>query len=309
MTLLIVAPDRDLSPWAIALQACEPELEVKIWPQVSVKEMVTFALCWQQPTHIWSQLPNLRCISSLGAGVDHLLQDPALPGDIPVVRLVDPLLAQSMFEYIGAAAMGILRDLDVYQTQQAAACWQPQTLTLSHHCTLGIMGLGQLGTYAAQRLAKLGFNVVGWSRSPKQIAGVETYAGHPELAKFLQRSHILICLLPLTEQTRDILNRSLFAQLPRQAYLINVARGEHLVEADLLAAIEAGQIRGACLDVFRQEPLPPDHPFWSHPQIRVTPHCSSITNPASVAPQIVENYRRSQAGQPLLNQVSRSRGY
>ncbi|NEQ46115.1 MAG: glyoxylate/hydroxypyruvate reductase A [Leptolyngbya sp. SIOISBB] len=309
MTLLIIAPDRDLSPWTIALQACEPELAVKIWPQVPVKEDVTFALCWRQPADIWQQLPNLRCISSLGAGVDHLLQDPSLPADIPIVRLVDPFLAQSMFEYICAATMGILRDFDVYQTQQSATCWHPQNLSLSHHCTVGIMGLGQLGAYTAQRLAQMGFKVVGWARSQKQIEGIETYAGHAELVDFLKRSNILVCLLPLTEQTRNILDRSLLAKLPHQAYLINVARGEHLVDTDLLTAIDAGQLRGACLDVFRQEPLPSDHPFWLHPQIRVTPHCSSITNPVSVAPQIVENYRRSQTGQPLLNQVSRSRGY
>ena len=202
-----------------------------------------------------------------------------------------------------------MRDFDIYLAQQSAACWRPQNLTVSQHYTVGIMGLGQLGAYTAERLAQIGFNVVGWSRSQKQLAGVETYAGNAQLPEFLRRANILVCLLPLTEQTRDILNRDFFEQLPRQAYLINVARGEHLVEADLLTAIDTGQIRGACLDVFRQEPLPPDHPFWRHPQIRVTPHCSSITNPASVAPQIVENYRRSQAGQPLLNQVSRSRGY
>lgn len=309
MTLLIIAPDRDLRPWVSALQACEPALDIQIWPQIASKAEATFALCWQQPANVWAQLPKLRCISSLGAGVDHLLQDPALPTDIPIVRLVDPLLAQSMFEYICAATMGMLRDFDVYQAQQSAACWRSQNLTLSQHYTVGMMGLGQLGAYTAERLAHMGFNVVGWSRSQKPLAGVETYAGNAQLSEFLQRANILVCLLPLTEQTRDILNRDLFEQLPRQAYLINVARGEHLVEVDLLTAIDTGQIRGACLDVFRQEPLPPDHPFWRHPQIRVTPHCSSITNPASVAPQIVENYRRSQVGQPLLNQVSRSQGY
>ena len=309
MTLLLIASDRDLSPWAIALQACDPELDVQIWPQIVHTADATFALCWRQQANIWSQFPNLRGISSLGAGVDHLLQDPTLPANIPIVRLVDPLLAQSMFEYICAAVMGVLRDFDRYQDQQSAACWHPQNLTLSQHCTVGMMGLGQLGAYTAERLTQIGFNVVGWSRSPKQLTGIATYAGNAQLPEFLQRANILVCLLPLTEQTRNILNSALFEQLPRQAYLINVARGKHLVEADLLAAIDAGQIRGACLDVFRQEPLPPDHPFWRHPQIRVTPHCSSITNPESAAPQIVENYRRSQAGQPLLNQVSRSRGY
>jgi len=310
MTLLIVSPDRpDLNRWQLALQACAPALNIEVWPHVTVKADITFVLAWQQPADIWQQLPHLRCVSSFGAGVDHLLQDAALPTDIPIVRLVDPLLAQSMFEYIAAAVMGILRDFDLYETQQAAGIWRPHALTLSQHCTIGIMGLGQLGTYTAQKLVEVGFNVVGWARSPKQLEGVTAYFGDSQLPQFLQQSQILVCLLPLTAQTRNILNLDLLAQLPRPAYLINVARGAHLVEADLLAALDVGYLRGACLDVFRQEPLPPTHPFWDHPQIRVTPHCSSITNPESVASQIVENYRRSQAGAPLLNQVSRSRGY
>ena len=310
MTLLIVSPHRpDLSRWQLALQTCAPDLDIAVWPQVTVPEDITFALAWQQPAGIWQQLPNLRCVSSFGAGVDHLVQDADLPTDTPIVRLVDPWLAQSMFEYIAAAVMGILRDFDVYETQQSGGLWQSHPPTLSQHCTVGIMGLGQLGTYTAQKLVKLGFNVVGWARSPKQIEGVTAYSGDSQLPQFLQQTQILVCLLPLTAQTSDILNLDLLAQLPRPAYLINVARGAHLVEADLVEAIRAGYLRGACLDVFRQEPLPPTHPFWAHPRIRVTPHCSSITNPESVAPQIVENYRRSQAGEPLLNQVSRSRGY
>lgn len=309
MTLLIIAPDRDLSPWAIALNDCDPAIDVQVWPDVANGEAVTFALAWQQPADIWRNFPNLRGISSLGAGVEHLLQDPDLPPDLPLVRLVDPLLAQAMFEYVCAAVMGMVRDFDIYQTQQATKRWQPHDLTLSQHCTIGIMGLGQLGAYTARRLGAFGFKVVGWSRSPKQIDNVTAYVGDAQLPAFLAKSQILVCLLPLTEQTRNILNGRLFQQLPRQAYLINVGRGEHLVEADLVEAIASGHLRGACLDVFRQEPLPPNHPFWSHPQIRVTPHCSSITNPESVAPQIVENYRRAQAGEPLLNQVSRSRGY
>ena len=310
MTLLIVSPDRpDLNRWQAALQTCAPDLDIEVWPQVTVRENITFALVWQQPAGIWQKIPHLRCVSSFGAGVDHLLKDADLPTDIPIVRLVDPLLAQSMFEYIAAAVMGVLRDFDIYQGQQAAGLWQPHTPALSQHCTVGIMGLGQLGTYTAQKLVKLGFNVVGWARSPKQIEGVTAYAGDSQLPQFLQQIQILVCLLPLTAQTRNILNLDLFAQLPRPAYLVNVARGAHLVDADLVQAIHVGYLRGACLDVFRQEPLPPTHPFWAHPKIRVTPHCSSITNPESVAPQIVENYRRSQVGEPLLNQVLRSRGY
>ena len=174
---------------------------------------------------------------------------------------------------------------------------------------IGIMGLGQLGADAAQKLSALGFKVAGWSRRPKDIAGVNSFNGQAELVEFLSGSQILICLLPLTAETTGILNRRTFEHLPPGAYVINVARGQHLNEKDLMAALDSGQLSGACLDVFEVEPLPPDHPFWRHPQIKVTPHISSLTFSKAVAPQIIENYRRSQTGKPLLNAVDLERGY
>jgi glyoxylate/hydroxypyruvate reductase A len=309
MSIAFVAPTKDPAPWAIALNTLAPDIDIQIWSQERDSAAVEMALCWQHPSAMWRRYPNLRCVSSLGAGVDHLLQDPALPESLPILRLTDPLLAQSMFEYVCAAAMSFLRDFDVYQRQQEQRRWHQHPTPMSADTTVGIMGLGQLGGYAAQRLAELGFKVMGWSRSPKSIPGVESYVENPQLSQFLAQAQILVCLLPLTSQTEGILNRGLFAQLPPGACLINVARGEHLIEADLLTALDEGHLGGAYLDVFRQEPLPQDHPFWLHPAIRVTPHCSSVTNPQSVAPQIVDNYRRLQAGKPLLNEVSRSLGY
>ena len=309
MTLTLIAPTRDCQPWAIALKAVAPDLDVQIWPHEPRPTDVEFALSWQHPAGVWQHYPHLRCVSSMGAGVDHLLADPTLPVHLPIVRLVDPLLAQAMFEYIGAAAMAHLRAFDQYQSQQVQHQWHPHPLQLSSAMTVGLMGLGQLGTYAAHKLKEIGFQVTGWSRTPKAIAEVNTFAGDAELSAFLAQTQILVCLLPLTRQTTGILYRTTFYQLPRKAYVINVARGEHLVEADLLATLDDGHLSGACLDVFRQDPLPEQHPFWSHPRIRVTPHCSSVTDPTSVATQIVENYRRLKAGQPLLNEVSRSQGY
>jgi glyoxylate/hydroxypyruvate reductase A len=169
--------------------------------------------------------------------------------------------------------------------------------------------MGQLGAHAADQLSRLGFQVAGWSRTRKDIAGLDSFAGGEELAAFLKRSDILVCMLPLTPATEGILNSATFAQLPAGAYLVNVARGRHLVEEDLLAALDAGRLSGACLDVFREEPLPESHPFWDHPQIIVTPHVSSLTYPRAVAPQLAENYRRLLGGQPLLNVIDRSRGY
>jgi glyoxylate/hydroxypyruvate reductase A len=171
------------------------------------------------------------------------------------------------------------------------------------------MGLGQLGKDAAKKLSYLGFPVSGWSQTPKDIEGVKCFAGDKALEDFLSQARILICMLPLTPKTKGILNHKTFAKLPAGAYIINIARGQHLIENDLLAALDSGQLGGACLDVFEVEPLPEDHPFWSHPKILVTPHISSITYPQTVAPQIIENYQRAKTGDPLLHVVDMERGY
>ena len=309
MTIAIICPDRDPEPWVAALLACDPTLDVQVWPNERKKADVHFAVCWKYPEGVLREYPNLRCVSSMGAGVDHLLNDPLFPEHLLVVRLVDPLLAQSMFEYICTAVMYYYRDFDLYRRQQEHSCWQQQIPGTMTETSVGIMGLGQLGGYAAERLAAMGFKVAGWSRSPKTIAGVTAYAGEKQLDAFLSRVGILICLLPLTEQTRGILDMELFAKLPQGCSLVNVARGENLVEEDLLTALDEGILRGACLDVVNEEPLPKGHPFWGHGKIVVTPHCSSITDPVSVAPQLVQNYRNMQDGSPLLNQVDMSRGY
>jgi glyoxylate/hydroxypyruvate reductase A len=174
---------------------------------------------------------------------------------------------------------------------------------------IGIMGLGQLGKDAAKKLSYLGFPVTGWSQTPKDIEGVKCLAGEEVLDDFLSQTRILICMLPLTPKTKGILNQKTFDKLPAGAYVINVARGQHLIEKDLLAALDSEQLAGACLDVFAVEPLPEDHPFWRHPKIIVTPHISSLTNPKAVAPQIIENYQRTKTGRPLLNVVDMQRGY
>lgn len=245
----------------------------------------------------------------MGAGVDHLLEDPQLPPEVPVIRLVDPQLAASMFEYLSTVVMYYFRDFDRYQAQQREARWKQQAARTLSQTRIGIMGLGELGGHAASGFAAMGFRVAGWSRSKKTIPNVTAYAGNAELAAFLGKTDILICLLPLTAETRGILCLENFSRLPGGACLVNVARGEHLADEDLIPALDQGLLRGACLDVFREEPLPPQHPFWSDSRILVTPHCSSITDPASVAPQIIENYRAMKRGDPLLNRVDIARGY
>jgi len=309
MSISIICTNKDAQPWVAALQQLDAKLDLQVWPNDTRKADVEFALCWNHPEGSLQDYPNLRCICSMGAGIDHLLNDALFPKDIPLVRIVDPFLAQSMFEYIATAVLHYFRDFDRYKIQQQKKIWQPLPPKSITQATVGIMGLGKLGEYAATKLSAMGFRVLGWSRSKKSINGVTCYTGNEQLGEFLAQANTLVCLLPLTSATRGILNTELFNQLPIGACLVNVARGEHLVDADLLSSLDSGQLRGACLDVFKEEPLPPAHPFWQHPQIQLTPHCSSITDPVSVAPQVLKNYRRMKNTLPLLNQVDPFRGY
>jgi len=309
MSIAIISPDHDRSAWATALKAYQPDLKVEIWPQITAPEQVELALCWNHPPGSLNHFPNLKMISSFGAGVDHLLNDPHLPGDVPLVRLVDPNLRQSMAEYVLLGALGHFRRCKDYCSQHAAKNWQPLSIPHISEVNVGIMGCGEIGRFVGKKLASTGFRVHGWSRRPQQLDQVVTYSGEKELATFLGCSNILVCLLPLTAATENILNSKTFGQLPQGAYLINVGRGAHLVEDDLLTALDSGQLSGALLDVFRQEPLPTEHPFWRHENIRVTPHVASITNPGSAAEQIIKNYHRLRLGKEALNVVDRQQGY
>ncbi|NIR32492.1 MAG: glyoxylate/hydroxypyruvate reductase A [Gammaproteobacteria bacterium] len=308
MSLLVVCPEQDVSDWVSALEKADPGLDLQTWPRVRDARAVTAALTWQHPPGELGRFPNLKVIVSMGAGVDHILRDPDLP-DVPIVRLVDPSLVQSMTEYVVLAVLNHHRQLDAYRRLQTQRRWKQLPRPRPERLAVGIMGLGQLGAAAAQALYHMGFGVRGWSQTPKSLTGIRAFAGDPELASFLAATSVLVCLLPLTPRTENILCRRTFEQLRRGAYLINVGRGGHLVEADLLEALDAGQLSGACLDVFRTEPLPAEHPFWTHPRILVTPHVSSLTDPVAVAPQVVDTCRRVLRGEPLVNTVGRERGY
>ncbi|HTT80682.1 MAG TPA: glyoxylate/hydroxypyruvate reductase A, partial [Stellaceae bacterium] len=270
---------------------------------------IDYAIVWRPPPGLLASLPNLRLILSLGAGVDHLFGDRQLPRGVPVVRLVDPYLSAAMSEFVALAVLRLHRhDLD-YLAQQRAREWREQPQKNAAERPVGILGFGTIGQAAGGMLKALGFSVTGWSRSAKTIPGFATCAGAAGLDALLARSEILVCLLPLTPETAGILNARTFAQLPRGAGLVNAGRGGHLVEADLIPPLDAGQLSGAVLDVFRDEPLPPEHPFWRHPRILVTPHVAGITNPLTAAPIMVEAIRRFEAGLPLANVVDPARGY
>jgi glyoxylate/hydroxypyruvate reductase A len=309
MTILFIAPKLTPDSWLKHLRVQDPGLDIRVWPEVGSPGDIVFALSWKHPRGELAKLPHLKCIASLGFGVDHLLSDPELPPGVPVTRIVDSGMIRGMSEYVIAAVLNHTRHFTLYRQHQAAGVWKARAPKHPGDLRVGVMGLGHLGADAAVKLAALGFRVAGWSRTPKSIEGVQSFVGDEALDAFLAQSDILICLLPLTAATQGILNRRTLAQLPAGAYVINAARGEHLVEEDLVEALASERLSGACLDVFRTEPLPAGHPFWSHPRVTITPHVASLTFPRDVAPQIVDNYRRVRAGQPPLHVVDPQRGY
>jgi glyoxylate/hydroxypyruvate reductase A len=309
MALLFRSTVDSAARWRSQLTRLTHELDVRVWPEIGDPTEIDYALVWRPETGFLASLPSLKLILSLGAGVDHLLGDPQLPRHIPIVRLVDPHMTDAMSEYVILQVLRLhRRDLD-YRAQQEAGIWRELDQQNAAEQRVGILGLGELGQDAAKKLKALGFDVAGWSRSQKSLPGVTSFAGAAGFAPLLSRSEILICLLPLTTETEEILNASTLALLPRGAALVNAARGAHLVEEDLLAALASGQVSAAVLDVFRQEPLPADHPFWRHPRVILTPHVAAFTNPTTAAPIILDNIRRFEDGRPLLNRVDLARGY
>ncbi len=308
MAILLYSPDDDLPAWRRELLARRPDLDVRIWPEIGDPAQVTMALVWLPPPGMLAGLPNLGVVLSLAAGVDALLRDPTLP-DLPLCRMVDPALTVSMSEFVLLQVLKYHRQLDIYAEQQRRGEWELYLALPASERRVGILGLGVLGQDASSTLARQGFKVSGWSRSPKSIEGVTCFAGEAQLDAFLGELDILVCLLPLTAETDSILSADLFARLPRGARLINVARGQHLVEQDLIDALDMGQLAHATLDVMRVEPLPRDHPFWRHPRIDLTPHAASYSLPESGVEVVIQNIRRFEAGQPLLHVVDRGRGY
>jgi glyoxylate/hydroxypyruvate reductase A len=308
MALMFLSPDDPAEPWRQELLARMPGLDVRIWPEVGDPAAIDIALVWRAPPGELARYPNLKAILSLGAGIEWLVADPTLP-EVPIARMVDPSLTRQMSEYVLLAVLRHHRQFDLFEREQRARNWAFAFPPQAAERRVGLMGLGQLGAAAARQLAAHGFDVSGWSRTPKTIEGVTNYAGRSELHAFLHRTDILVCLLPLTADTLGILDAETFDDLPHGAYMINVGRGAQLVEADLIAALDSGHLAGATLDVFREKPLPPDHPLWRHPKVLITPHVAAYCLPSTAADGVVDNIGRARRGEPLLHQVDRVRGY
>jgi glyoxylate/hydroxypyruvate reductase A len=294
--------------WKSVFAAREPDLPFRIWPDVGDPAEVKYIGAWLPPDDIDTAYPNLEVLFSTGAGVDQLNLTKVPPG-VQVVRMLDPSIPQMMSEYVLTAVLALHRDLLSYSHQQRSGIWNELPLTLAASRRVGVLGLGWLGGFTCSRLASIGFRVAGWSRSRRDLEGIETYAGPDQLDAFLGRTDILVCLLPLTQETRGILGSRLFDKLPRGAMLVHVGRGGHLDQQALLEALESGQISGAVVDTTDPEPLPPDHPMWRHPRILITPHIASAARGETSVEVVLSNLQLLRSGKAPVGLVDRERGY
>ena len=306
---IVVLGEAHAADWADGLRSALPDVEVHRWPDLPDASRVEMALV-RHDLEPLASLPNLRAVAVLAAGVEHLFeQRDAIPRGVTVVRQVDPSITAQMVEWVLLALFAHTRRWDEYAEQQRQRSYEELPVRVPVDVTIGILGIGALGEGVANALGLIGFPVRGWSRSPRDITGVDCFAGREGLAPFLRSCDVVVCLLPVTPDTTRLLNRELFAMMKPGAYLINGARGALVDESDLLRAIDSGHLSGATLDTQVEEPMPPDHRFWTHPAIRITPHIAAYTMARFCVPQVAENYRRLQAGQPLINVVDLDQQY
>lgn len=295
--------------WRKELATRVPNLDWRVWPDVGDPATVDFVLAFKVEPGFFGQFPNLKGILATGAGVDGLFADPDLPRDLPIARIKDPYMTQQMVQWAAYGVLHFYRRFDEYRDLQARCEWKELGEPTRHDNRIGVLGFGEIGGTIGRGLLALGFFVHGWTRSPRDLGPIDNYAGLDQLDAFLARSSFLICSLPLTPETEGILNRERLSKLPKGAVVVNLARGNHVVTADLLALLDEGHLGGAVLDVTDPEPLPADHPLWHHPKVIITPHESGVTTPATAADQVATNVARILAGEPVLNPVDAARGY
>lgn len=304
-----VGPERR-TWWKKTLQTLLPEFRVVLWDEDQFDpKSVEYAVVWDPPIGLFDSLSNLKCVASVGAGVSHILKDPNYPKEIPIIRTIGEDLRKRMAEYVVLHVLKVHRKLNDIQVANDNCEWRQYVEPLAHEINVGIMGLGNLGAFAAESLTSLGYTVSGWAKSSKDIKDVSVYVGNDQLSKFLTNLNILVCMLPQTHLTENILNTEVFKKLPNDAYLINVGRGENLVDRDLIEAIDNGILSGATLDVFRQEPLPKAHSFWTHPKIFITCHTASAIEPKTGGEIIANNIKLYDSGQKVPDVVDMKKGY
>lgn len=308
MTLLYQADPARGRAWQALFAEAAPDLPFRLWPETGDPADIRYLAAWQPSAELIASLPNLEVIFSIGAGVDQFDMD-AIPPSVSVVRMVEPGIVEGMVEYAVFAALALHRHMLAYVDAQRQAQWNPIRLVPATERRVGVLGLGNLGRAVIERLRAFGFPLAAWSRSMHAIDGIEGYAGAEQLPGFLAHTDILICLLPLTPETRGILCRETFAMLPRGAAIVNAGRGGHLREQDLLEALDNGHLSGAVLDVMADEPPAGDHPFWHHPRILMTPHIAAMTQADSAGRVLIDNIRRHRNAMPMHGLVRRDLGY
>jgi len=312
MAILLASTDfwEDMDVWSSSLQEAMPEMDVRVYPDEGNVHEIEYAVVWKHPRGILKQYPNLKAILSLGAGVDHVISDPELPDGLPIVRLVDKKLTHEMILHSLHWVLHFHSDQYQYRIQQQNREWIQQSSVQSEDRTIGIMGLGNIGKAIGESLVNLDFKVVGWGARPKNSLGaIEYYYGHEQLSKFLSETDILINVLPLTENTINLLTKSELVYLPKGSFIINIGRGGIINEDDLLSVLYEGHITAAALDVFAEEPLPENNSLWDHPSVYVTPHIAGQSNPSSAAKTIAENIRLIEMGESPYPIYSLNSGY
>lgn len=296
-------------PIVEALRTAAPEIAVWAHRDDALAEKVEAMLAWSLKPGVLPDFPHLKLLCAPSAGVDKLLAVPDLPPGLPVVRTVDPQQHVEIAQYVVGATLRHTREFERFAAQQQRGEWLRRPVRSSAQCRVGILGLGEVGRFVGRAMQAIGYPVAGWSRSAKSLGGLKSYSGPKGLEQLLEGSDILVCALPLTAETHGLLNQHTLSLLPRGAYLVNVGRGEQLVEDDLRVLLDNGHLAGAALDVLRQEPPSPDHPLWRHPQVFGTPHIASQASAQTIALQCLENLRRVRAGHPVLHRVDLDRGY
>jgi glyoxylate/hydroxypyruvate reductase A len=309
MSIVLIFENKNVEPWRNALIEKLPNTVIEVYPNVKDNEGVDFVICWKPKKKVFEQFPNIKVIQSVGASVEHITNSQTINDDNIITRIVDEKLSNDMWEFLITIVLSELKNTSTYFAQKSDRIWQQHPYKSINNTTVSILGLGSIGAYVAEKFAQIGFNVKGWSTSKKEILKVKSYSGENEFDTFLNNSDFLINLLPLTDKTKEILNKSVLQKLPKNAFLINVGRGEHLVDEDLIDLLNTSMLSGAFLDVFREEPLPKEHPFWNHSKIQITPHIASLTNVETAIDQITENYKRFLKKEELLNIVSLKKGY
>lgn len=309
MRILLHRADGVTEPWISGFAASLPDAEVVLWQEGAAIAPCDYAVTWAPPQAMLEQLAGVKAIFVTGAGVDGIMKYADALAHVPIVRLGDAGMAVQMAEYVAYAVLRYFRRFDDYEDQTRRGVWKPLPQYQKADFSIGVLGMGVLGTRVLDTLAPFGFPLRGWSRSQKTRDGVACFSGMDGLDDFLRGSRVLVCMLPLTADTCNLLDRQRLSLLPEGAYLINVARGAHVAESDLLALIRQGRIAGATLDVFRTEPLPPPHPFWDEQRITITPHVAALTIPDLSARQIGEKIAALERGEPVAGLVDRHHGY